>query len=160
MPRWPKGWQGKLAYLGVSRGTADVEHFPFWMLAPRTLIVPWSVNSFKVVGSPRRNGVFLKTDDIFMNFQKKLAKSLINNSYVNEKKCGSPSKIRKRKISQILETAPIHATDYDLKRVCTAKYKYQQYICRWPTTKKLVAQIAWEHDCAKSIILCMFWRNG
>ena len=41
-----------------------------------------------------------------MNFWKKMAKALINNSYINEKTCGIPSKTREKKISHILETAP------------------------------------------------------
>ena len=41
---------------------------------------------------------------------------LINKSYINEKTCVSPSKTRKRQISHILETAPTHATEYNLKR--------------------------------------------
>ena len=32
---------------------------------------------------------FLKNDETFMNFGKKLAKVLINNSYINEKTCES-----------------------------------------------------------------------
>ena len=64
---------------------------------------------------------FLKTDDIFMNFQKKLAKALINNSYMNEKTCGSPENTRKRKISHLSETAPIHATEYNEKKGLLSK---------------------------------------
>ena len=37
---------------------------------------------------------------------------LINNSYINQNICGSPSKTRKRQISHILETAPTHVTEY------------------------------------------------
>ena len=51
-----------------------------------------------------------------MNFRKKLAKVLINNSYTNEKTCGSPTNTRKRQISHILEIAPTHATEYNLKK--------------------------------------------
>ena len=42
-----------------------------------------------------------------------MAKALINKSYMNDKTCGSPENIRKRKISHILETAPTHATEYN-----------------------------------------------
>ena len=58
---------------------------------------------------------FLKTDDKFMDFRKKLAKALINNSYTNEKTCGSPANARKRQLSHIFET-PTHSTEYDLKK--------------------------------------------
>ena len=53
---------------------------------------------------------FLKTDDTFVDFRK-LAKGLINNSYTNEKACGSPENVRKRQLSHILENAPTHATE-------------------------------------------------
>ena len=33
---------------------------------------------------------FLKNDETFMNFRKKMAKALIENSYINEKTFGSP----------------------------------------------------------------------
>ena len=56
---------------------------------------------------------FLKRDDKFIEFRKKMAKALINNSYTNEKACVSPSNYRKRKLSHILETAPTHATEYN-----------------------------------------------
>ena len=56
---------------------------------------------------------FLKTDDKFMNFRKILAKGLINNSYKNEKACGSQANVRKIQLSRILETAPTHATKYN-----------------------------------------------
>ena len=49
----------------------------------------------------------------FMNFRKKLDKILINNSYMNEKTCGIPSKTRNRKISHILEILPTHANEYN-----------------------------------------------
>ena len=55
---------------------------------------------------------FLKTDDKLMDFRKKLAKALINNSYTSEKTCGCPTNYRKRKLSNILQTAPAHATEY------------------------------------------------
>ena len=55
-------------------------------------------------------------DEYFYEFSKKLAKVLINNSYTNEKTCGSQSKSRKRQISDILETAPTHPTEYNLKK--------------------------------------------
>ena len=45
-----------------------------------------------------------------------MAKALINNSYTNEKTCGSPENTRNRKISHILETTPTHATEYNLKK--------------------------------------------
>ena len=54
---------------------------------------------------------FMKTDDKFMDFRKKMAMGLINNSYTNEKACGSPSNVRKRQLSHILETAHTHATE-------------------------------------------------
>ena len=41
---------------------------------------------------------------------------MINNSYKNEKACGSPENVRKRQLSHVLETAPTHATEYKLKR--------------------------------------------
>ena len=56
---------------------------------------------------------FLKTDDKFMDFRKKLARGLINNSYTNEKACGRLENVRKRKLSHILEIAPTHATEYN-----------------------------------------------
>ena len=59
---------------------------------------------------------FLKTDDKFMDFRKKLANGLIDNSYTNEKACGSPEDVRKRQLSHILETAPTHATEYNEKK--------------------------------------------
>ena len=39
---------------------------------------------------------FLNMDDKFMDFRKKLAKALINNSYTNDNACGSPENVRKR----------------------------------------------------------------
>ena len=57
----------------------------------------------------------LKTDDKFMDFRF-LGKRLINNSYTNEKACGSPANSRKRQLSHILETAPTHATKYNLTK--------------------------------------------
>ena len=66
----------------------------------------------------------LKRDNTFMNFKKKwLRRWQINNSYMNQNTCGSPSKTRKRQISHILETARTHATEY--KKIITEKYKYQ-----------------------------------
>ena len=59
---------------------------------------------------------FRKTDETFMNFKKKIAKALIKHSYMNQKTCGSPEKTIKRKISHILDTAPTHATDYNLEK--------------------------------------------
>ena len=58
---------------------------------------------------------FLKIDDSFINFRIYLAKSLIKNSYMNEKICGSPENTIKRKISHILETAPTYGTEYKKK---------------------------------------------
>ena len=58
----------------------------------------------------------LKTNDKFMDFRKKMAKGLINNSYMNEKVCGSPENVRKRQLSHILETTPTHATEYNEKK--------------------------------------------
>ena len=55
-------------------------------------------------------------DEYFYEFLKILAKVLVNNSYMNEKTCGILEKTRKRQISHILETAPIHATEYNLKK--------------------------------------------
>ena len=63
-------------------------------------------------------------------FEKKLAKVLVNNSFMNEKTYGSPSNNIKIHISLTLETGTTHATEYNKKRVCTEKYKYQQYIYR------------------------------
>ena len=40
---------------------------------------------------------FFKTDDPFMDFQKNLPKEFINNSYANEKTCGSPKILKKEK---------------------------------------------------------------
>ena len=54
---------------------------------------------------------FLKTDDKFMDYLKKVPKELIKNSYTNKKACGSPENDRKRKLSHILETAPTHTTE-------------------------------------------------
>ena len=58
---------------------------------------------------------FLKTDDKFVNFRKQLAKRLINNSYTNDKACVSPGYFRKRQLSNILDTEPTHATEYNEK---------------------------------------------
>ena len=44
-----------------------------------------------------------------------MTKRLINNSYTNEKACGSPANARNRKLSHILETEPTHATEYNEK---------------------------------------------
>ena len=49
----------------------------------------------------------------FIDFCKKMTKVLIKNLYMNENTCGSPSNTRNRQISQILETAPNHATEYN-----------------------------------------------
>ena len=43
-------------------------------------------------------------------------KGLINNSYTNEKACGSPENVRKGQLSHILKTAPTHATEYNEKK--------------------------------------------
>ena len=56
---------------------------------------------------------FLKTDDKFMDFWKKLGKALINNSYTNDKTHGGPENVKKRQLSHILETAHTHATEYN-----------------------------------------------
>ena len=56
---------------------------------------------------------FIKRGGFFMRFREKLAKSLFQNLYINDDSCTSPEKIRKIKISHILETAPAHATEYD-----------------------------------------------
>ena len=45
-----------------------------------------------------------------------MAKVLTNNSYMNDKTCGGPSKNRKRQISHILDTSPTHATEYHFKK--------------------------------------------
>ena len=71
-----------------------------------------------------------------MNFYKKLAKVLIENSYMNDKTCGIPSSKNKNKVSHILEAAPTHVTEY--QKNCTKIYKYQQYICNWPNYKKRI----------------------
>ena len=62
-----------------------------------------------------------------------------------------------------METAPTHATEYNLKNEFAqknintnntsdvgqiVKYGYER-----------VAHVAWEHGCVKSITLCMFWRK-
>ena len=54
---------------------------------------------------------FLNTDNKFMYFRKKWTKVLNNNSYTNEKTCGSPGNFIKRQLSHTLETAPTHATE-------------------------------------------------
>ena len=56
---------------------------------------------------------FLKRDDNFMFFWKKLVKALINYSYMNEKICGSTKKTRKGKISHTLDNSPTYATGYN-----------------------------------------------
>ena len=58
-----------------------------------------------------------------------MAKRLINNSYNNDKACGSSENVQKIQLSHIMETATTHATEYNKKWVFTEKYKYQQYIC-------------------------------
>ena len=58
---------------------------------------------------------FLDMDDNFINSRRNMANALINNSYMNEKACGSPEKTITRKISHILETMPTFATNYDKK---------------------------------------------
>ena len=55
---------------------------------------------------------FLKTDYIFLNFRIKLAKALIENSYMNDKTYVDPENTRKRQISHILENTPNHSTKY------------------------------------------------
>ena len=64
-------------------------------------------------------------DEYFYEFSKKKANVLINNSYINEKTCGSPSNTREINISHILETEPTHATEYNKIKVFTEKYKLQ-----------------------------------
>ena len=51
---------------------------------------------------------FLKIDDTLRSFGENFAKALINNSYMNNNTYGSPENSRKRKISHILETDPLH----------------------------------------------------
>ena len=59
-----------------------------------------------------------------MDFRKQLAKGFNNNSYKNDKACGSPENIRKIQLSHILESAPTHATKYNAKKwFWTGKYK-------------------------------------
>ena len=57
----------------------------------------------------------LKMDETFMNF-KKLAKVLIQNSYINKKTCGSPENTIKRNIPHALENSSTHATDHDKEK--------------------------------------------
>ena len=81
---------------------------------------------FSMYGSECISGdeIFIEGGSYFYQFSKKLAESLIDNSYTNKKTCGSPSNTRKRQISHILETATTHATYYyGGKLVCTEKYK-------------------------------------
>ena len=56
---------------------------------------------------------FLKRDDKFMYFRKKIAKELINKSYTYENACVSPENIRKRQLSQILKTVSTNFTKYN-----------------------------------------------
>ena len=44
-----------------------------------------------------------------------MAKGLNKNLYKNEKACGSPANVRKRKLSHTLESAHNHATEYNEK---------------------------------------------
>ena len=80
--------------------------WPIWVFALFTACT--GVNAYLAMK------YLLKADDKFMDFQKeKKAKGLMNNSYTNEKVCGSPSNIRKRQLSHILETEPTHVTQYN-----------------------------------------------
>ena len=56
---------------------------------------------------------FLKMDETFMNFRKKIAKALIHNFYISNKTCGSPENTIKRKIPHAFENSPTHATEHD-----------------------------------------------
>ena len=61
----------------------------------------------------------------------------MKNSYMNDKTCGNTANNKKIKISHILETSPISATEKKLKWVCTEKYKYQKCICHWTDCKNI-----------------------
>ena len=50
-----------------------------------------------------------------MDFGGNLTKALSNNSYTNDKTCGSPENVIQRQWSHILETAPTHDTEYNGK---------------------------------------------
>ena len=96
-------------------------------------------------------------------FENKLAKTLIKTSYTNEKTCGSPENSRKRQLSHILETAPIHDTE------CNGKTGFAQgnidsnntsaFFQIVKNTYDHVARVAWERVCSKSITLYIFWRK-
>ena len=95
--------------------------------------------------------------------KKKLAKGLINNSYTNEKACGSPENVRKRQLSHIFETALTHLlntmkkNEFAQQNINTNNtYAVGQIV---KNTYEPVARVAWEPECAKSITLCIFWRN-
>ena len=106
---------------------------------------------------------FLKTYDKFMDFGERMDQALINNSYTNDKTCGSPANFRKRQLSHILETAPTHATENNEKNefaqqnINTNNTSDVGQIVK--NTYEHVARVAWEPECEKSITLCMFWRN-
>ena len=55
-------------------------------------------------------------DYYFCELSIKMAKVLINNSYMNDKTCGIPSKTIKIQLSHILDISPTHATGYILKK--------------------------------------------
>ena len=92
-----------------------------------------------------------------------LAKALINNSYMNEKTCGSTENTRKRQISHILETEPTYATEYNNKK----GFAHQNININNTSAVghivkngyELVAHVAWECGCEESTALCMLWRK-
>ena len=88
---------------------------------------------------------------------------MINNSYINEKTCGSPENARNRQLSQILETAPTHDTDYNKKGFAQKNINTNNTSDVGQILKKeyeCVSHLAWERGCAKRITLFMFWRKS
>ena len=59
---------------------------------------------------------FLKIDETLMEYGDKLSYALIYNSYLNEESCSSTVKIRKIKVSHLLETSHINANKYYVKK--------------------------------------------
>ena len=89
-----------------------------------------------------------------------MAKALIKDSYTNEKSCGSPANVRKRKLSHILETAPAILLNtikkgFAKQNINSNNTSTIDQIVK--NTYEYVARVAWERVCSKIITLCMFW---
>ena len=83
-----------------------------------------------------------------------MADGLINNSYKNDKACGSPENFRKWQLSHILDTAPTHFTEYNGQKGFAQKNINTNNISANDQTVKnvyeRVARVTWDVDVQRS----------